>query len=658
MTKKVHPDKRSAERKKRRRILRVKCGNNTAFYDATRKKAVPALINDSYLKEHADSNVRRYSDKEKQKTLHSFVKKAKKTEITVPTALPNAGRKIKTPDNGKRSPSATDFARGALALLKLPHLFPALLTGYNLLADLLIAMRCSSIRHACRGSVRFVTEFRQASSELIELLIGLINLSVSKKRWKDQDGKKWKGTIRRNCVLDYREQDVNHPFSIIQFARIKIRLKHRKALWLALPYADTAAIVIGASQSQAKEAVRQMEDAVVLLVNSVRPEGVNADSIKADSLNLYNPSIAKQITSNAPCIRALLRRWWESPDMEENRWADALVKRARARLKSPGQSDYVILSPNPSKLRHAIRCEVLLAFLDEAEPAGFLPSVDVPALRNEIENVFYPKPVEEAAARRIEDPGVFLPLMRKLVLDKSSEIVPETDHFVNRNRLFGARREISRVLHLVIPESVWAQEYRKAAKANGIDVSFCRKDGWERELQKLLCKEELIKSGGSNPRYRYDLYENGTKDTTCVVAVPWESVRPGGDDAGKTPGNDTNGGQGGLPAALPEASGASATSTIWFIEKRRSKWKRIAIISAATFPVFPRQKKSATPKMPQSQPRQQAALPHRVRKVWICTSSTQISNPGFAHSARMSAGSCSSAQSSTSICSVSAVALR
>lgn len=557
-----HPDKRAEARKKRRRIVRIKYGERDLIYDVTEKKNPPVPVDESYLKEHADENYRRLCDSEKAKVTRRFFKDAKVADAGICDLLPNSGGKIKPADANKHVPDQDDLKHGAGALLQIRHLFPSLLMGYLIVADLLIAMRCSAICSACRGTVRFITEFRSASAELADLLSQLIGLAVTKHHWGGQISKNIAVKIQRDAVLDYRTQVAGRPYAVAQFSEVKVRFKNRKPFRTPASYRDTVALIIGASSSQIKKALQEMTEAVVWAVNSPHPEKMNVDVRKAEDLSFVNTTISDQLAADAPYIRALLRWWWAAEDGGEDNWAIAVVKRARARLKSPGQSDYVILSPNPSKLRHAIRCEVLLAFLDEAEPAGFLPSVDVPALRNEIENVFYPKLVEEAAARRVEDPGVFLPLMRKIVLDKSSEIIPETGHFVKNKHLFGAKREISRVLHLVIPESVWAQEYRKAAKANGIDVSFCRKDGWERELQKLLCKEELIKSGGSNPRYRYDLYENGTKDTTYVVAVPWESVRPGGDDAGKTPGNDTNGGQGGLPAALPEASGASATSTI------------------------------------------------------------------------------------------------
>ena len=53
-----------------------------------------------------------------------------------------------------------------------------------------------------------------------------------------------------------------------------------------------------------------------------------------------------------------------------------------------------------------------------------------------------------------------------------------------------------------------------------MDVSILRLEGWERILQKSLAETGYIKAPNSGYRYRYDLLENGTRETTYVVAVP------------------------------------------------------------------------------------------------------------------------------------------
>lgn len=237
-----------------------------------------------------------------------------------------------------------------------------------------------------------------------------------------------------------------------------------------------------------------------------------------------------------------------------------MVERAKSRLKVPAAGDYVVLTPAPAKLRHAIRCEVLLSFLTEAEQSGFVAAEETAALRAEVEDAFYPRPVSEQAARRIENPDEFLPLMRGIVAGNLTNIIREGERFVKKEKKLGALRVISDRTYLVMPEETWAKTYRKAAKAAELDVSFCGRDGWERELQRTLGKAGRIKSTGSNPRQRYDLYENGTKDSTYVVAVLWDTVAPPAEGDGNRAGSTNDPGQGSLPPILPDASGESATN--------------------------------------------------------------------------------------------------
>ena len=99
----------------------------------------------------------------------------------------------------------------------------------------------------------------------------------------------------------------------------------------------------------------------------------------------------------------------------------------------------------------------------------------------------------------------------------------EDSHFVKSKKHLAAWRTISKKQYLVFPEDQWAKAYKKVACSTGnIDPSYFQRNGWERELQKTLCQHHLIKEPSSGYRSRYDLYENGTRDTTYVVAVPSE----------------------------------------------------------------------------------------------------------------------------------------
>ena len=552
-----HPDKHAEARKKRRRIVRIKYGERDLIYDVTEKKNPPVPVDESYLKEHADENYRRLCDSEKAKVTRRFFKDAKVADAGICDLLPNSGGKIKPADANKHVPDQDDLKHGAGALLQIRHLFPSLLMGYLIVADLLIAMRCSAICSACRGTVRFITEFRSASAELADLLSQLIGLAVTKHHWGGQISKKISVKIQRDAVLDYRTQVAGRPYAVAQFSEVKVRFKNRKPFRTPASYRDTVALIIGASSSQIKKALQEMTEAVVWAVNSPHPEKMNVDVRKAEDLSFVNTTISDQLAADAPYIRALLRWWWAAEDGGEDNWAIAVVKRAKARLKPLHQGDYDLLSPSLVKLRHAIRCEVVLNFIDTAVREGYLPADMADGFHAEVEEAFYPQPVVAAALRRIEDPGEFLALMQTIVGNKLTAIIPCGQHFVKAKH-FGALRDIANAAYLVMPEKTWATEYRKTAKAEGIDTSFCEKSGWERDLQRILGAAGKIKTSGSNPRYRYDLHENGTKDSTYVVAVPWDTVKPDGWDEGKDEGNAQDGGQDNLPSSLPDNNSKTA----------------------------------------------------------------------------------------------------
>ena len=254
-----HPDKCAEARKKRRRILELAYGGNTALYDTTRRKHAPEKIDDTYLREHADGNIRRYSDKEKTKVLQQHIKGAKKDTVRVPDFLPNTGHKLHLDEGCKRVPTTEDFRRGVSAFLLLRLLFPLMLTGYCIAADLLIALRLTAIRRACRGALRFVVEIRNASVEQVDLLAQLISLAVTKHRWRGRLAGKWRMRIHRDSVLDYRDQCPDHPYGLAQFSKIALKHKGRKKLRFFARYADTPAMIVGANSRQIKDVLEQAE---------------------------------------------------------------------------------------------------------------------------------------------------------------------------------------------------------------------------------------------------------------------------------------------------------------------------------------------------------------------------------------------------------------
>ena len=216
---------------------------------------------------------------------------------------------------------------------------------------------------------------------------------------------------------------------------------------------------------------------------------------------------------------SLLGWWWERFD-DEDAWARQVTQTARASFGKP-DSRYIRAEIDPKLLRDAIRYQVFLSFLDELETAGFMTREELTPYRQTVKDVFDPAPPEPVQLRHAEDPDVFVEIMKAMVKNPPAAIVAENERFVKKDKPLAAWRTISGERYLVFLEEAWAKVYSKAVRTKKeIDCSFLQRERWERDLQKLLCEQGLIKEASSGYRYRYNLLEDGTRDKTYVVAVP------------------------------------------------------------------------------------------------------------------------------------------
>ncbi len=130
--------------------------------------------------------------------------------------------------------------------------------------------------------------------------------------------------------------------------------------------------------------------------------------------------------------------------------------------------------------------------------------------------------------RRIEQPEVFVDIMRSIFSSSDTNILPPGERFVkSEKRYLGAMRTIMAVDYFVMPEERWKAAYIKAARKAGVDVSLAKSEKWELTIMKAMSKAGWIKKPDSGYRYRYDLYDDGTCDTTYVVCVPIDVLDPG-----------------------------------------------------------------------------------------------------------------------------------
>ena len=212
--------------------------------------------------------------------------------------------------------------------------------------------------------------------------------------------------------------------------------------------------------------------------------------------------------------------WWWGLFEDEHVWAEEIIRKTRSFLGKPDDR-FIHFTPDPKRLRDAIYYQVLLSFLDFLENKDLLSSDELERYRQGAKDVFDPAPPKAETATLAEDPPVFLNIMRQLVKDPSYTIVSEDTRFVKGAKNLGAWRQISHEPFLVMLEETWARAYSKAVRTRkDIDTSLFQEKQWERKLQKILVGKELIKPPSSGYRYRYDLFDNSTRDSTYVVAVP------------------------------------------------------------------------------------------------------------------------------------------
>ena len=501
--------KRQGKRKKaqRKKLIRIKFGQNKRYYDVSKKR--PVAADEQYYSRRCGEEYRYGSDKQKAKLRRKY---RKKNRLAGTVKIPEPEAEIMTGHLSEPEPGT--LAHPLKAVL---NLFPQVSIGCCLASDILIGLRANKLHQAGEGIPMFVTEINAASPELIHLLKKQLN-PFQPVKWHS---KRW--TLRQKTVLDYRKQKLNRPYSLQQFSEVKIRWKNCKTIRFPASYSNTMVTVIGADHAQAREALPYMAEAAVLFVNSKVPQELKSTRLNPADMNSISASALETIKASKEIFRYVLTLWWAEG---RRKWASALMKRARDRLKLPTDSDYISLSPEPRKFRDAIRCEVLHSFVEGAVANGYLDTAAAAEFRETIDQAFYPTPQPEKTKVRIEEPESFIPLMRKIVHNNFESIVPEGNRFVKSEKKLGAIRSISGEKCLVMPEKTWSAAYKRAAKAEEMDCSFCESRGWERNLQRILAEHQQIKGSGSNPRYRYDLYENDTRDSTYVVAVPWDSICP------------------------------------------------------------------------------------------------------------------------------------
>ncbi|MPN28799.1 hypothetical protein SDC9_176244 [bioreactor metagenome] len=227
---------------------------------------------------------------------------------------------------------------------------------------------------------------------------------------------------------------------------------------------------------------------------------------------------------NRAYVSAVLAWWWSEIENEPS-WAINILRQARASFGKP-DSRYVSVTIDPKKLQRAVLHKVMCSFLYGLEFRKILTSEQLAPYRAIVQGVFAPAPPEKTPERRAEDPAVFLELMKTFTAQHLEKIIGPNSAFVKADKPLAAWRRISGEDYLIFAEKSWAKEYAKVARAaKVIECSLFKRENWLVDIQRDLGKSGVIKVAANGYRYRYDLYGDGTRDTTYVVAIPSKLLR-------------------------------------------------------------------------------------------------------------------------------------
>ena len=465
------------------------------------------------------------NDRARQKAVKKLVKDSEKVQIVrSPSNCPNASQEICEDRGWMREPNVDDLSGGAQAFLHVISLFSTPSTGFRIVSHILAGLHGAAV-HQEAPSIRFALSISDQSDAVINAFTTLVKAIVPYGCWKGKHC-----TLKRAAVLDCRSRRSLTGVHIQDFSKLKIKLHQspendleRCKIKLSLPeaYVDTVAAIIGADSAFLREADPFLRKCTTFLIGCSSNDW-GAARLTSTEVSAYDPAVIEEIKTHSSKIGSVLRFWWEHDgDGVENEsvWAQKVIAEAKASFGKP-DSRYVSVTFDPKKMRDAVAYRFFLEFLDFCVHRGWLAGEQAAAYRTGAEEVFDPKPQLDTPLRSMEQPEVFQQIMCQIQADQVDKILQADQPYVKGAKKLGAYREISGELFFIMLEDEWAKCYLKAARKTGVDVSFAQRSNWERELQKILCEAGVIKAPSSGYRYRYDLFGNGTRDKTYVVAVP------------------------------------------------------------------------------------------------------------------------------------------
>lgn len=429
---------------------------------------------------------------------------------------------------------------GAHSFLSGRKLFLDLAAGWILLADCLCGFHAAALRQAA-PSLRFVLRFQTNSIEIRDALTTLVLSIIPRSEWKHKHY-----SIKRCAVLDCvvgqgSYHSVTTP-DLKQYSRLKPRKKGHKIV-LPFPYEDTVLLILHADPRLLREADPHIANAALFLFDSSAPAKQIATDLPASKLTHYDANVVADWKANREALASLMYWWWCRFD-DEVTWASRIVQSAKRSFPTQS-SPYIRVEVEPNALRQSVRYNVVCSFLHELEKAQLACHEDVTAMCEEAKILLAPPSTIAPRPRYMEDPDVFIELMKEIVAKNTDRLVPEDMPFRLSDKPMAAWRRIKEDRVLVFPEETWVDTYSKAARAaKGIDCSLMQSANWASRIQKKFCEAGLIKSpspkdssskdpsskssssksSSSGSRYRYNLLQIEPGNKIYVVAVLVEKL--------------------------------------------------------------------------------------------------------------------------------------
>ena len=448
-------------------------------------------------------------------------------------SLPNVGHHILG-----RSPCRDDFRAGADAFLRLLDLFEDRETGAILAANLLCGFQMTSLRRVFPTFTSVIV--LPETNATLECVLRLIqNTATPKQRWRGKHCR-----VRRAPVLDYRENGDGIAPRFQDFSRVKVNVPSGKSPAAPFPYTDTAALLIGASSGQIREAAPYLERCSVMALGCRLPKELSARRLSHRQLGAYDPQIIEVWRAHGAEIALVLRLW------QEYELPAATIKAQVSSRFLPPDKRYIAVVPHPNKLRAAVYIAALIAFFRMLRGYSLLSLEEAAAREEALTALFFPPPPPPPAPKRqSEDSQVFLELLADHIRQAPEDIAGPDEPYRKKDRRLGAWRTISGTQHLVMAEPVWKKWYQRQVRSRpDLDTACLSRDAWEKDMQKALADAGVIKAPSAGFRYRYDLYNDGSRDSTYVLAVPAHLLPC----PGKTSGKSAAAPAAPLPENLPE----------------------------------------------------------------------------------------------------------